>query len=45
MTERELIKKEIEDIKDTYLKNAIYIIQDFNAENKTRDDYKGRQVF
>lgn len=45
MTEIEKIKKEINDINDTYLKNAIYIIQDYNSENKTRDDYKGRQIF
>lgn len=45
MSEIEKIRKEIKDVEETYLKNAIYIISDYNNENKTRDDYKGRQIY
>ena len=45
MTEIEQIKKDIKKIENKYLSSAIEIIKDYNNENKTRDDYKGRQIF
>lgn len=45
MNEIEKIQKEIKIVEETYIKNAIYLISDYNNENKTRDDYKGRQIY
>ncbi|MDY0278771.1 MAG: hypothetical protein RBQ97_11880, partial [Acholeplasma sp.] len=45
MTEKDKILKEINDINNKYLRNAIEIISDYNNENKTKDDYKGRQIY
>ena len=45
MTEIDKIKKEINDVKEKYLRNVIDLISDYNNENKTRDDYKGRQIY
>ncbi|MCR5309250.1 MAG: DUF3883 domain-containing protein [Bacilli bacterium] len=39
------IEKEIESVKKKYLSNAIDIISDFNNENKTKNDYKSRQIY
>lgn len=39
------IEKEIESVKRKYLSNAIEVISDFNNENKTKNDYKGRQIY
>ena len=39
------IKKEIQDVNDTYLRNAVYIFSDYNQETNTRKEYKGRQIY
>ncbi len=45
MTEIEKIEKEIRDVNEKYLRNVIDLISDYNNENKTKDDYKGRQIY
>ena len=45
MTEFEIIHEEIEAIKQKYLRSAMDIISDYNNENKTKTDYKRRQIY
>lgn len=45
MTEFEIIQEEIEAIKQKYLRSAMDIISDYNNENKTKTDYKRRQIY
>ena len=45
MSEIEIIEKEILKVNKKYLDNVIEIISDYNNENKTKDDYKGRQIY
>lgn len=45
MTEFEIIQEEIESIKQKYLRSAMDIISDHNNENKTKMDYKRRQIY
>ena len=45
MTEFEIIQEEIESIKQKYLRSAMDIISDHNNENKTKTDYKRRQIY
>ena len=45
MTEFEIIQEEIEAIKQKYLRSAMDIISDHNNENKTKTDYKRRQIY
>lgn len=45
MTEFEIIQEEIEAIKHKYLRSAMDIISDHNNENKTKTDYKRRQIY
>ena len=45
MTEFEIIQEEIESIRQKYLRSAMDIISDHNNENKTKTDYKRRQIY
>lgn len=45
MSEVQIIKKEISIIREKYLRSAIEIISDYNNENKTKLDYRGRQIY
>ena len=45
MTEFEIIQKEIDSIEQKYLRSAMDIISDHNTENKTKTDYKRRQIY
>lgn len=45
MDEVKIIKKEISIIHEKYLRSAIEIISDYNNENKTKLDYRGRQIY
>lgn len=45
MTEFEIIQEEIESIRQKYLRSAMDIISDHNNENKTKMDYKRRQIY
>ena len=45
MSEVKIIEKEISIIRDKYLRSAIDILSDYNNENKTKLDYKGRQIY
>ena len=45
MTEFKIIQEEIETIKQKYLRSAMDIISDYNNENKTKTDYKRRQIY
>ena len=45
MTEFEIIQKEIELIKQKYIGSVMEIISDHNTENKTKMDYKRRQIY
>lgn len=45
MTEFEIIQEEIESIRQKYLRSAMDIISDCNNENKTKTDYKRRQIY
>ncbi len=45
MTEFEIIQKEIDSIEKKYLRSVMDIISDHNTENKTKTDYKRRQIY
>lgn len=45
MNEVQIIEKEISIIRENYLRSALAILSDFNNENKTKLDYKGRQIY
>ena len=45
MTEFEIIKEEIDAIEQKYLRSVMDIISDHNTENKTKTDYKRRQIY
>ncbi|MEE0946829.1 MAG: DUF3883 domain-containing protein [Acutalibacteraceae bacterium] len=45
MTEFEIIKSEINSIEQKYLRSVMEIISDHNNENKTKTDYKRRQIY
>lgn len=45
MDEVQIVKKEISIIHEKYLRSAIDILSDYNNENKTKLDYKGRQIY
>lgn len=45
MQEIQIIEKEISIIREKYLRSAIDILSDYNNENKTKLDYKGRQIY
>lgn len=45
MRQVEEIKDHIKIIEEKYIKTAIDIVRDYNTEEKTKRDYKGRQIF
>lgn len=45
MSQIELIKNEIEKVKNKYIGNVLEIISDYKKENETKNDYKGRQLY
>lgn len=45
MNDFDKIAKEIQSINNTYIATPLRIIADHNEENRTRDDYKGRQIY
>ena len=45
MTDFDIIQNEIDSIKHKYLRSAMDIISDYNNENKTKTDYKRRQIY
>lgn len=45
MSEVQIIEKEISIIHEKYLRSAIEILSDYNNENKTKLDYRGRQIY
>ena len=45
MEEYNIIQKEIESINQKYSRSAMDIISDYNNENKTKTDYKQRQIY
>lgn len=45
LSEIDIIKQDITIVKNKYKNSAIDIVRDYNAEQKTMLDYKGRQIF